>query len=585
MNIVKLTLSVFVLCLSLLTGNSHGQTTLTVNSTSDVDDQNNNNSQITLREAIRRANQISGQNTINFNSSLGANPVIRVTGGEYRITDRVIIDARSLQNNLVLDAQSDSRIFHVNDNSNGQILVRIYGIDVTGGNADGPGEAGFGGAIINEENLRMMDCSVLSSFASSLGGGVHNFGTFNANRVAFQFNQAQNGGGICNAPGARCILTRSNFRNNEADFGGDGGGLFNQGNATLSRNQFIRNQAGGGGAFSNRANGVLQSTRDVFRFNTSRFGGAIDNAADLTISQAVIRSNSSTELGGGVSNFGGGVCRISRSTLDDNSCDLYGGALANDSGSSLVVTDCTITNNVSETGAGLDNLGTAMIDDCQILRNEAQNGGGIYNLDNGFVSVTRTRLMLNSANQGGAIHNFAEIEIATSLFDRNSAADYGGGISVEDSGTLDIQNSTLSSNTAANYGGGIDNVGEVNIRSCTLTGNAASEGSSFFAFQGLFTANNNIVNNSDVAGSFNGSFNLFSASSANVNVSGSNNLFSTNPRLGNLTNNGGPTPTHALNSGSPAINRGGNFGGAATDQRGRNRVVGGRVDIGAFEAQ
>jgi hypothetical protein len=65
------------------------------------------------------------------------------------------------------------------------------------------------------------------------------------------------------------------------------------------------------------------------------------------------------------------------------------------------------------------------------------------------------------------------------------------------------------------------------------------------------------------------------------------------PRLGPLANNGGPTLTHALVPGSPAINAGdpaamsGEGGVPQFDQRGApfTRVHGGRIDIGAFESQ
>ena len=58
------------------------------------------------------------------------------------------------------------------------------------------------------------------------------------------------------------------------------------------------------------------------------------------------------------------------------------------------------------------------------------------------------------------------------------------------------------------------------------------------------------------------------------------------PKLGPLQNNGGPTQTHALLPGSPALNAGFNFSGQATDQRGGtfSRTVG-LTDIGAFEVQ
>src|SRR5205085_2709145 len=60
-----------------------------------------------------------------------------------------------------------------------------------------------------------------------------------------------------------------------------------------------------------------------------------------------------------------------------------------------------------------------------------------------------------------------------------------------------------------------------------------------------------------------------------------------NPLLSPLASNGGPTQTHALLSGSPALDAGDNTGTSTTsiDQRGYTRSFNGRQDIGAYEAQ
>jgi hypothetical protein len=59
------------------------------------------------------------------------------------------------------------------------------------------------------------------------------------------------------------------------------------------------------------------------------------------------------------------------------------------------------------------------------------------------------------------------------------------------------------------------------------------------------------------------------------------------PLLLPLADNGGPTRTHALAPGSPAIDAGNNFAALASDQRGSpfQRIAGTRPDIGAFELQ
>jgi hypothetical protein len=69
-------------------------------------------------------------------------------------------------------------------------------------------------------------------------------------------------------------------------------------------------------------------------------------------------------------------------------------------------------------------------------------------------------------------------------------------------------------------------------------------------------------------------------------VAGTGNLIGIDPLLGPLTGNGGPSRTHALLTGSPAINAGSNAFGLATDQRGDGfpRTVGAGTDMGAFES-
>src|SRR5262249_60736280 len=62
-------------------------------------------------------------------------------------------------------------------------------------------------------------------------------------------------------------------------------------------------------------------------------------------------------------------------------------------------------------------------------------------------------------------------------------------------------------------------------------------------------------------------------------------LRNSNPLLGPLQDNGGPTPTMALLPGSPALDAGCNSNAPATDQRGFARIANGTIDIGAFESR
>ena len=75
------------------------------------------------------------------------------------------------------------------------------------------------------------------------------------------------------------------------------------------------------------------------------------------------------------------------------------------------------------------------------------------------------------------------------------------------------------------------------------------------------------------------------APGANFVVTGAGNLIGADPQLAALAFNGGPTRTHALLAGSPAIDAGSNPFALPTDQRGDGfaRVSGTAADMGAYE--
>ena len=174
---------------------------------------------------------------------------------------------------------------------------------------------------------------------------------------------------------------------------------------------------------------------------------------------------------------------------------------------------------------------------------------------------------------------------------------FGGGIYIG-GGTATISNSTLSGNRASSFGtgGGIANGGRLTINNSTISGNSA------FRQGGGISAGNATIQNSIFAnnsgGNCNGAvssngFNLSSDGTCTFN--GPGDLNKTNPKLGALQNNGGPTQTMALLPGSPAIDAGNPSGctdGSGhllkTDQRGMPRPDpedSGGCDMGAYESQ
>ena len=168
----------------------------------------------------------------------------------------------------------------------------------------------------------------------------------------------------------------------------------------------------------------------------------------------------------------------------------------------------------------------------------------------------------------------------------------GGGVR---GNAVTINNSTISGNTH-HYGLGCTISGSgVTLSNTTISGNVAGNG--YVVLCATATLQNSIVANNSGANCGSGvtsnGYNMSSDSSCNFSKSGDRN--NTDPLLGPLQNNGGPTQTKALLPGSPAIDagnpsgcRGGNGQLLTTDQRGQPRPdhedsVG--CDMGAYERQ
>jgi hypothetical protein len=145
------------------------------------------------------------------------------------------------------------------------------------------------------------------------------------------------------------------------------------------------------------------------------------------------------------------------------------------------------------------------------------------------------------------------------------------------------------------------NTATATLINLTISGNHAALGGGIYRANGNITLKNTIVAGNfrnatttadDVTGTIAAasSFNLIGTGGAGglTNGTNSNQVGVTNPGLAALGNYGGPTPTMALMFNSPAYNHGSNaliLNGITTEQRGRPRIVGTAVDIGAYESQ
>ena len=301
---------------------------------------------------------------------------------------------------------------------------------------------------------------------------------------------------------------------------------------------------------------------------------------------------------------------------------IGGGAILN-ADETLSVNNCAFTNNnaPADSGGAIGHLfaATLVVRDSSFAGNTASNGGAIFLADRSSLLLDRSTLTENNAVQsntglgtGGAVclaySSGGSFQILNSTLAANSGL-YGGAVyvtSLRSAGVALLVNSTLSNNTGGNAGGaimiGAGASGPLTIENVTITGNhtIGNGGGLYLDSKGVaqrlvavssIIAGNSASTGPDIANS--GTVDLTycavgSAAGFTPSAASGNNLpFGSNLVLGPLADNGGPTKTHALSAGSPAINAGSNPANLTTDQRGPGfaRVSGGAPDIGAFEVQ
>ena len=273
-------------------------------------------------------------------------------------------------------------------------------------------------------------------------------------------------------------------------------------------------------------------------------------------------------------------------------------------GGTLTVRDCVISDNAFR---GIFNytqefgVVTATILSTTVSGNLA---GGIVtqpDIISGGATVTITDCTISSnfsAPGGGGIFGSATfLTVANSTISGNSTGRSGGGILLGGLPGSSIVNSTISGNSAGTSGGGIFTyAASLRVANCTITGNSASSGGGIYN-DGKSSEISNTILNAGALGEniFNNGgtvtsdgYNLSSDDGGGY-LTGPGDQINTDPLLGPLQNNGGPTFTHALLPGSPAIDAGdpGFTPPPFNDQRGCSfdRVFNGRIDIGSFETQ
>jgi hypothetical protein len=289
---------------------------------------------------------------------------------------------------------------------------------------------------------------------------------------------------------------------------------------------------------------------------------------------------------------------------------ITGGSNGIINNSTLQVSDCTITENISpNSGAGIYNglngTGILSVIDCSITNNSCDgSGGGIYSVlysGLGSASISNSTISDNSADAtglygqafGAGICNGAPMTIVNCTISGNSIqASTGSGNNSDGGGIynshqITITNSTIIDNTVSvvggpAYGGGIANTGGTAllngdiVAGNSVSGSGGTTGNDIYAVTGAYLSNasaDNVIGTGGSGGLVNGTNgNQVGVAFASINLDPDG-----------LQNNGGPTQTIALEPGSLAIGTGYTETSATTDQRGVPRPVGIPSDVGAYQ--
>jgi len=299
--------------------------------------------------------------------------------------------------------------------------------------------------------------------------------------------------------------------------------------------------------------------------------GTVVTMSDLTISKGAVGKKD--DLG---SEFGGGGIR---------------------SEGTLTLTDCVVTSNkTSDDGGGIaSDFETLTLVNSVVSKNEAGDDAGGIDSDGGTVVLTDSTIEKNKAgDEGGGME--AEDGDATATgttISNNTAKNNAGGINLEQGGTFEGTNVTFSGNKAKTTGGAInveDSVSSVELVSATLANNKAKEGGGIFNNGGTVEVSSALFHKNKkttCAGTItSGGGNVEDSDDCGL---GSSDLGGAGKlKIKGLESNGGPTKTHALVAGNPAIDAGNDVDCPTGDQRGVARLdvagVGTAVcDSGSYE--
>lgn len=588
--------------------------TITVNDCSDGAGDATNR---TLRYALT-----SGATDADIDLSACTGSTISLSGSLYTSRNNVTLNGPGAAN-LTLDASASSFGDHRTFKHYGTGTLTMTGLSISGGYAEYIFQNVYGGCIYSKGTVSLVDTDVSDCYSRAAGGypakgggiyaagGVTLSGSHVHDTTLIADSSIAKGGGIY-AKGNITLEAGSSVYASTVTSGGIayGGGIFSGGNVTLNASQVHDATSSAGGA---------------------AVGGGVYAAGTVALSGSDVQHSTLTAVG---NVGGGGVLAVGLITLDSGSSVSNNSATSSGGygvgGGIFAGSGVTLTSGfvVSNTIASTASVSSASV-----------HGGGIA-LQGGDATITSSVVASNSAQSaaqyttalgGGVFVNNHNLTLTSSTVTGNSASGnngQGGGIFQGSGGSLTVKNSTIDNNLADD-GAGLLSGGTTRVVESTISDNTASvQWGAITQSAGSLTAYNMTVSrneapvNPGLTGIFSASITLQSTILANnsngsteedfafdgTSVPGANNLivatsvdhiklpgdtiFDTCPLLGPLRDNGGPTFTRALLSGSPAIDTGNNVltpNPDQYDQRGspflRLDSVTGLPDIGAYEVQ
>jgi CSLREA domain-containing protein len=372
------------------------------------------------------------------------------------------------------------------------------------------------------------------------GGGIRNAGTLTLTNVTVTGNRAGNGSNGGSASGGD---------GQQGGAGGGGGGVVNTGSLTLDHSTVVNNQAGQGGSGSG----------SVGVGGKGGMGGPGGGILSTAVSTLIVLS--STVSGNTAGAGGAGSIGTSGATGGDGG---DGGGIA--TAAALTLTASTISGNA----AGAGGTGGYLPNNKAVVGGAGGFGGGLSDDATTSQTIVDDTIANNTSGAGGAGGDGGNSVPGGPGNDGGQ----GGGV-VSEGAQLQIVQSTIAANhVGAGGAGGPGAPGG--------TGGMAGTGGGISAFGSASAQNSIVANNSGgncIGNVVNHGHNLSFPGTGCPGPGG-------DPKLGPLTDNGGPTATIALLPGSAAIDQIPAVGAecTTTDQRGVQRPQGPACDVGAFEA-